>query len=96
MINDVRKTDEFHTWLTGLRDQRAIEKIALRIVRLEAGLFGDAKYFEGIGELRIDYGPGYRLYFCRREAIIVILLCGGDKSSQQRDIKKAIAMAKEV
>jgi putative addiction module killer protein len=96
MANEVRKTAEFEKWLTRLRDRRAVEKIVQRIVRLEYGLFGDVKFFDGIGELRIDYGPGYRVYFCRREEIIVILLCGGDKSSQKRDIKNAVAMAKEV
>lgn len=96
MQHEVRQTIEFNTWLTGLRDRRAVERIAQRIVRVEAGLLGDAKFFDGIGELRIDYGPGYRLYFCRRGEIIILLLCGGDKSSQKRDIKKAIEMAKEV
>lgn len=59
------------------------------------GLLGDAKYFDGIGELRIDYGPGYRVYFVKRGNAIVILLCGGDKSSQQHDIAKAKELAKE-
>lgn len=54
------------------------------------------KFFEGIGELRVDYGPGYRVYFVQRGTTLIILLCGGDKSSQKRDIRKAIAMAKEV
>ncbi len=57
---------------------------------------GDVKYFDGIGEVRLDVGPGYRLYFVRRGNEIIILLCGGDKSSQGRDIKKAIQMAKEL
>jgi putative addiction module killer protein len=57
---------------------------------------GDAKFFDGIGEMRIDYGPGYRLYFTRRGDVLVILLCGGDKRSQRRDIKRAKAMAKEL
>ncbi|MGD9806443.1 MAG: type II toxin-antitoxin system RelE/ParE family toxin [Hyphomicrobiaceae bacterium] len=96
MANEVRQTSEFQNWLKGLRDRRAVERIAQRTVRLEYGLFGDVKFFDGIGELRIDYGPGYRVYFCRRGAVVIILLCGGDKASQQRDIKKAIAMAKEV
>ncbi len=87
MTNEVRQTREFIEWLAGLRDKRAAERISQGIVRLQAGLFGDAKFFDGIGELRIDHGPGYRVYFCRR---------GGDKSSQSRDIKRAIAMAKEV
>lgn len=93
---DVRQTDEFAAWFEGLVDVRAKKRIAQRIVRLQAGLFGDAKTFSGIGELRIDYGPGYRVYFVRHGQSVVILLCGGDKSSQQRDIGRAIAMAKEV
>jgi putative addiction module killer protein len=93
---EVRQTANFRKWLNGLMDDRAVKKIAQRIVRLGGGLFGDAKFFEGIGELRIDHGPGYRLYFVRRGNTVVILLCGGDKSTQKRDIERAIAMAKEV
>jgi putative addiction module killer protein len=92
---EVRQTVEFRNWLAGLHDLRAKERINRRIVRLEGGLFGDTKFFEGIGELRVDEGPGYRLYFVRRGNTVVILLCGGDKSSQDRDIKRAISMAKE-
>jgi putative addiction module killer protein len=95
-VIEVRQTAEFETWLKGLSDKRAAKRIAQRLVRLQAGLFGDAKFFDGIGELRIDEGPGYRVYFVRRGRVLIILLCGGDKSSQARDIKKAIAMAKEV
>jgi len=90
---DVRRTPEFLEWLRGLRDRRAQDRIAARIVRMEAGLMGDVKYFEGIGELRIDYGPGYRLYFMREGAVLVVLLCGGDKGSQKRDIARAKALA---
>lgn len=68
----------------------------MRIARLKTGLFGDAKFFDGVGELRIDYGPGYRAYFVRRGEDLTILLCGGDKRSQRRDIARAIAMAQEV
>ena len=92
----VRQTAEFRSWLEDLRDDRARQRIAQRIVRLQAGLFGDAKFFEGIGELRVDQGPGYRVYFVCREAVLVILLCGGDKSTQDRDIRRAITMAQEV
>ena len=60
------------------------------------GLLGDAKYFSGIGELRIDYGPGYRVYFVKRGNTLIVLLCGGDKSTQDKDIKRAMKMAKEV
>ncbi|TJW80067.1 MAG: addiction module killer protein [Mesorhizobium sp.] len=70
--------------------------MAIRIARVQSGLMGDVKFFDGIGELRIDHGPGYRLYFVNRGNALIILLCGGDKSSQKRDIKKATEMAKEV
>ena len=93
---EVRKTKEFQDWLTNLRDQRVIARITIRIARVEAGLMGDVKYFDGIGELRVDYGPGYRMYFAKRGQTIIILLCGGDKRSQKRDIKNAVKMAKEV
>ncbi|MBA3446732.1 MAG: type II toxin-antitoxin system RelE/ParE family toxin [Pseudaminobacter sp.] len=93
---EIQQTGEFRDWLAGLADLRTWERINKRIVRLEGGLFGDAKFFEGIGELRIDHGPGYRLYFVRRGKIIVILLCGGDKSTQHKDLKRAVAMAKEI
>ena len=93
---EVRQTLIFETWLEDLADDRARKRIVQRIVRLEAGLFGDAKWFGGIGELRVDYGPGYRLYFARRGNQLIILLCGGDKRSQKRDIARAMAMAKEI
>lgn len=92
----IRQTEEFVTWLKGLKDRIARERIVQRIARVEIGNFGDAKYFDGIGELRIDHGPGYRVYFVRRGQELVILLCGGDKRMQQRDIKRAIDMAQEV
>ncbi|WP_196813849.1 MULTISPECIES: addiction module antidote protein [unclassified Mesorhizobium] len=85
---EVRSTDEFRKWLRGLTDIRAVKKITQRIVRVQAGLAGDAKFFDGIGELRVDYGPGYRVYFVRRGNTVIILLCGGDKGSQDRDIGK--------
>jgi putative addiction module killer protein len=93
---DVRKTRIFVEWLRRLRDLRAQTRIRARIDRLEYGLFGDAKYFDGVGELRIDYGPGYRIYFVRRGNEIVVLLCGGDKGSQRKDIAEAKRLAKEV
>ena len=95
-VFEVRKTSEFQSWLTGLRDQRAVARVATRIARVEAGLMGDVKYLNGIGELRIDYGPGYRVYFTKRGQTIIILLSGGDKSSQKRDIKRAVIMAQEI
>ena len=93
---ELRQTREFSEWLEALRDRKGQERIAQRLVRLQAGLFGDAKFFDGIGELRIDYGPGYRVYFAQRGRVLVVLLCGGDKSSQPRDIRQARAMAKEL
>ena len=93
MIN-VRQTANFRDWLDGLRDPIAVKAIKRRIVRLQAGLFGDAKPVGGgIAELRVDHGPGYRVYFVRRGAVVVILLCGGDKGSQQRDITRARLLA---
>ena len=93
---EVRQTAAFLNWIEGLRDRRAQSLIARRIVRLQAGLFGDTKFFDGIGELRIHEGPGYRVYFVRRGAILVVLLCGGDKSSQAKDITAAKAMADDL
>lgn len=92
---EVRQTREFKEWLAGLTDLRAAEKIAIRIVRVQSGLLGDVKYFDGIGELRIDHGPGYRVYFTRKGRALVLLLAGGDKSTQKQDIKLAKALAKE-
>lgn len=93
---EVRQTPHFAEWLAGLKDREAVRKIAQRIVRIQAGLLGDAKFFEGIGELRVDFGPGYRIYFVKRGDTFILLLRGGDKSSQKRDIKKAVAMVKEI
>jgi len=96
MMIEVRTTSVFDMWLKSLRDQAAKAKIIARIQRVENGNFGDAKFFDGIGELRFTHGPGYRVYFVQRGQIVVILLCGGDKSSQARDIKAALEMAKEI
>lgn len=94
---DVRQTTIFREWLDGLVDRRAVERIAQRIVRLQAGLFGDVKPFGGgVSELRIDYGPGYRVYFVQRGPILIILLCGGSKRTQKRDIAQAQALAAEL
>ncbi len=93
---EVRQTPHFHAWFTGLKDVRTQVRVQARIDRLSLGLFGDAKFFDGIGELRIDYGPGYRLYFAKRGNTIVILLCGGDKSTQKKDIRQALELAKEL
>lgn len=93
---EVRQTVSFRDWHRDLKDRRAGKIIALRIVRVQSGLLGDVRYFDGIGELRIDHGPGYRVCFVRQGAVLVILLCGGDKGSQARDIGRATQMAKEL
>ena len=94
---EVRQTAVFRAWVTGLRDLKARARIAVRIDRLAKGNPGDVQSVGGgVSELRIDYGPGYRLYFTRQGALLVILLCGGDKSSQDRDIRTAKALAKEL
>ncbi|QPC87980.1 type II toxin-antitoxin system RelE/ParE family toxin [Mesorhizobium sp. NBSH29] len=93
---EVRHSTVFSNWLKSLKDVRAQARIEIRIARVELGNLGDARFFDGIGELRIDYGPGYRVYLVKRGNTVVILLCGGDKSSQKKDIKSAIAMAKEL
>ena len=93
---EVRKSQVFIEWLATMRDLNAQAKIAIRIDRLQDGNFGDVKFFDGLGELRINYGPDYRVYFVKRGEVLVILLCGGDKSSQSRDITRAQKMAEEL
>lgn len=94
---EVRQTLVFAKWLDGLRDYQAQARVQTRIDRLSLGLFGDVKPAGGsVSELRIDYGPGYRLYFTQRGREIVILLAGGDKRTQARDIKRAMTLAREV
>ncbi len=93
---EIRQTPMFKEWMNELRDRNAAKIIAKRLVRVQSGLFGDVKFFDGIGELKIDYGPGYRIYFVQQGKTLVVLLCGGDKGSQSRDIATAIALAKEV
>ncbi len=92
----IRQTETFRRWERGLRDQKARALIAARIVRVANGLIGDVSPIgEGVSELRIHYGPGYRIYFQQRGVEIIILLCGGDKSTQSRDIWKARQLAAE-
>lgn len=94
---EVRKTAVFAAWLDDLRDVKAQSRIVARIARMESGIPGDVRSVgEGVVEMRIDYGPGYRVYFVRQGALIVILLCGGDKSTQAADIARAKRMAKEL
>ncbi len=93
---EVLRTGDFDGWLSRLRDRQARARIIARVDRLAAGNFGDAKPLGGgIAELRIDYGPGYRLYFTRRGTSIVLLLIGGDKSRQRADIERARQLAGE-
>ncbi|MBR0709315.1 type II toxin-antitoxin system RelE/ParE family toxin [Bradyrhizobium liaoningense] len=94
---EVQKTDEFDQWLAALRDQRAVAKIASRIERLAMGNAGDVKAVgAGVSELRVDYGPGYRVYYKQVGNRIVLILCGGDKSTQDRDIRHAKAIASQL
>jgi putative addiction module killer protein len=94
---EIRQTETFAGWFDGLKDERARAKIATRIRRLSLGNPGDVKPVgNGVSEMRIDHGPGYRLYFVRHGAQLIVLLCGGDKTSQARDIERAKAMAKEL
>jgi putative addiction module killer protein len=96
-MTEVRKTDEFDRWLAALRDQTAIAKIVSRIERLARENPGDVKPVgEGVSEMRIPHGPGYRVYFKRTGKQIILLLCGGDKSSQDRDISRAKQLAAEL
>jgi putative addiction module killer protein len=94
---EVRQTAIFREWMDSLQDRRASERIAQRLVRLQAGLFGDVKPVgQGVSELRVDHGPGYRVYFVQRRRLLIILLCGGDKGSQRRDISRAKKMAADM
>ena len=94
---EVRQTEVFSTWLRKLRDLQVLARIQIRIRRLSLGNFGDAKPVgKGVSELRIDYGPGYRVYFQRTGSLLVLLLIGGTKSTQQSDIAKAKKLAKEA
>ncbi|WP_293905261.1 type II toxin-antitoxin system RelE/ParE family toxin [Phenylobacterium sp.] len=84
---EVRQTEAFAEWLGALRDRRAMQRISDRVLRIAVGNLGDvASVGEGVTEARIHYGPGYRLYFVRRGEQLIVLLCGGDKSTQARDI----------
>lgn len=94
---EIRKTEVFAHWMDGLCDIRARARVQVRIERLACGHSGDAKAVgEGVSELRIDYGPGYRVYFTRRGAAVVILLAGGDKRTQAADISTAIRLKRSL
>jgi putative addiction module killer protein len=93
----VRQTEVFAEWFAGLRDREARARITARIRRLSLGNPGDVKPVgHGVSEMRINHGPGYRIYFIGWGDLIVVLLCGGDKRTQDRDIARAIQLAQEV
>ena len=94
---EVRQTETFAAWFARLRDREARARVTVRIRRLSLGNPGDVKPVgSGVSELRIDYGPGYRVYFVRRADKLVVLLCGGDKRRQARDIAQAMTLAQEL
>jgi putative addiction module killer protein len=93
----VLQTEEFVAWLDTLKDKRAQLRIAARLRLAQAGTLGDWQPVEGeVSEMRVHYGPGYRLYFVRRGRVIVVMLNAGDKSTQQRDIRRALKLASEL
>lgn len=94
---EVRQTAEYSAWFTSLRDRTAKTRIDIRIRRLSLGNAGDAKPVgEGVSDLRIDHGPGYRVYFVQRASVLIVLLAGGDKSTQAQDIRKAKTLARNL
>jgi putative addiction module killer protein len=94
---EIRKTDVYAKWLDGLRDIKARARILVRVERLAEGNPGDVKPVgEGVSELRIDYGPGYRVYFKKQGRKVIILLAGGDKRTQAKDIKTALRLARNL
>lgn len=93
----IHTTEVFDTWFAGLKDKQAARRVQVRIDRAEGGNFGDCEPVgEGVSEMRIHYGPGYRVYFAQRGMEVVILLAGGDKSTQSRDIKTALEIARQL
>ncbi len=94
---ELRQTPEFSDWLQRLRDRAAVQIILARLARFQLGNLGDVEPVgEGVSEARIKFGPGYRVYFVRRGDILIVVLCGGDKSTQARDIARAKRLAKEL
>jgi putative addiction module killer protein len=94
---EIRKTEAYARWLDGLRDIRARARVLARVERLAAGNPGDVKPVgEGVSELRIDYGPDYRVYFTMRGRVVIILLAGGEKHTQATDIKTALRLARNL
>lgn len=96
-VYEIRKTEAYALWLDNLRDIRARAKVLARVERLAAGNPGDVSPVgKGVSELRIDYGPGYRVYYTMRGRELIILLAGGDKNTQAADIKKALSLARNL
>jgi putative addiction module killer protein len=96
-VSDIRQTDFYARWFERLRDERARARILARIRRLSLGNPGDVRSVGGgVSELRIDHGPGYRVYYCTRGDALIVLLAGGDKRSQARDIRTAIRLLAEL
>jgi len=94
---EIRQTEVFANWLANLRDRKAKARVQVRIDRMETGNFGDvAPVGQGVSEMRIFYGPGYRVYFVQKGTVVIILLCGGDKSTQSHDINKAKELANQL
>ncbi len=94
---EIRRTDAFTKWLDRLRDARARVRVLSRLTRVEGGNLGDTKPVgEGVSEFRIDYGPGYRVYYTQRNQKIIVLLVGGDKSTQEQDIRRAVQLSREL
>lgn len=93
----IRRTNEFAKWLSGLRDRQGRAKILARIDRLEEGNPGKTRSVgAGVVEMKIDFGPGYRVYFVQRGDVVIVLLCGGDKSTQDKDIQRAKDLAGQL
>ncbi|KAG8152410.1 type II toxin-antitoxin system RelE/ParE family toxin [Burkholderia catarinensis] len=96
-MNTLIRSDEFNLWLNDLRDKMAKARIAARLISAQHGNFGEYRVLdEGVCEMKIDVGPGYRVYYVRQGSVVYFLLTGGDKSTQRKDIKRAVAMAREL
>lgn len=94
---EIRQTDIYKKWFASLKDRNAKARIDIRIRRISLGNLGDVKpVAEGVSEIRIDYGPGYRIYFVQEQSSLIILLCGGDKSTQSQDIQRAHMFARSL
>ena len=96
-MHEIQRTDVYDAWFAKLRDPNAKSRINTRLMRLGRGLVGDAKFVGGgVSEIRIDYGPGYRVYFMRRDKMVIVLLAGGDKRTQAKDIETAMELVASI